>query len=259
MKDFRHGQGFEDSEPGSFQTVCQREWCASCKKDDRNHIPTIIRLHLLTFATCSPNLFPTWTPRQEEIRMAQIFVSHSAKHTKALDFLNKAFATTKVTAKYEEIEAIVTGKRTSQQIKADIQFSNAFFVVLGPHVEQIPHTRDWVGSESGQASGANKDVWVLEALEDSPKLTVLIPQLRHYVLFDYTERWLIYLRQRVASYDDSHVVPAMAVGAGVGGAIGEGVGAVIGGGIALFLALNAQQRPVGFPMSCPTCRAVYSV
>lgn len=192
--------------------------------------------------------------------MAQIFVSHSAKDTKAQDFLFKAFATTKVTAKYEEIEAMVTGKRTSQQIKLDIQFSNAVFVVLGPHVEQIPHTRDWVGSESGTASGANKDVWVFEAVEDSPKLTIVIPHLRHYVLFDYTDSWLIYLRQIIASYDDSHVFPAVAAGAGVVGALSESVGgALVGGGIALLLALTAQQRPAGLPITCFTCRAVYSV
>lgn len=192
--------------------------------------------------------------------MAQIFISHSAKHQKAVDFFNKAFATTNVTAKYEEIEALVSGKRTAQQIKNDIHFSNAVFVILGEQVEKLPHTRDWVGSESGIASGANKDLWVFEALEDTAKMTVVIPQLRHYVLFDYTDFWLIYLRKVVASYDDSHVVKAMAAGAGLGGAISESVGgAVIGSGIALLMALNAQPRPAGSPISCPGCRSVYSV
>ena len=192
--------------------------------------------------------------------MAQIFVSHSARHTKALEFFNKAFATANVTAKYEEIEAMVTGKRTAQQIKDDIRLSNAVFVILGEHVEKLPHTRDWVGSESGIASGANKDLWVFEALEDVPKITVVIPQLRHYVLFDYQDPWLIYLKKIIDSYDDSNVLKAIAAGAGFGGAISELLGgAVIGSGIALLMALNAQPRPVGFPINCPVCRSVYNV
>lgn len=192
--------------------------------------------------------------------MAQIFISHSARHTKALDFFNRAFATTNVTAKHEEIEAMVTGKRTNQQIRQDIGFSNAVFVILGEHVEKLPHTRDWVGSESGIASGANKDLWVFEAVEDFAKITVVIPQLRHYVLFDYTDAWLIYLRKIINSYDDSNVLKAMVAGAGMGGAISESVGgAVVGGGIALLMALNAQPRPAGFPINCPICRSVYNV
>ena len=193
--------------------------------------------------------------------MAQIFVSHSAKDAKPLDFLNRAFATTNVQAKHEEIEAMITGKRTSQQVKLDIQLSNAIFVVMGLNVEQLKHTRDWVVNESGFASGLNKDVWVLEAVEDTPKLSVVIPNVRHYVRFDYTDFWLIYLRQIVGSYDDSHVVKAMAAGAGIGGAISESVaGAAIGSGIGYLLALNATQpRPAGFPITCPICRSVYSV
>jgi len=193
--------------------------------------------------------------------LAQIFISHSARDTKALDFLNRAFATTNVQAKHEEIEALISGKRTSHQIALDIQFSNAIFVVLGPHVEELRHTRDWVVWESGAASGTNKDIWVLEAVEDAPRISIVIPRLRHYVQFDYNDSWLIYLRQIIASYDDSHVVKAMAAGAGLGGAISESMGgALVGGGIGLLLALNnAQTRLAGFPIMCPNCQSFYSV
>ena len=101
--------------------------------------------------------------------MAQIFISHSAKDTKPLQFLNQAFATTNVEAKYEEIEAIVSGKRTSQQIKADIAGSRAIMVVLGPNAEKLRHTRDWIVWESGTATGVGKDIWVLEALCNEPR------------------------------------------------------------------------------------------
>jgi hypothetical protein len=182
--------------------------------------------------------------------VAQIFVSHSAKDTKQLAFLNRAFATTNVQAKHEEMEAMVTGKRTSQQIAFDIQASNAIFVILGPHVEQLKHTRDWVVWESGNAAAKNKDVWVLEAFEDSQHLSVVIPHVRHYVCFHYDDPWLVYLRQIVTSYDDSHVLPAGLAGAGVGAVLGGeagGVGAIIGGLAGLILASNARAKPLDLP------------
>jgi len=194
--------------------------------------------------------------------MAQIFVSHSRNDTKPLDFLNKAFASSNVQAKYEEIEAIVQGNRTAPQVAADIAASNALMVVLGPHVEMLKHTRDWVAWESGRS---NRDVWVLESLEDSPKLSVVIPLLRHYVCFEYTDPWLAYLRSIVNSYDDSHILKATVAGAGIGGigaALAEtspGLGALIVGGVALFLAANAQTRPSGLPLCCPQCRSFYNV
>ena len=195
--------------------------------------------------------------------MAQIFVSHSSKDTKQLDFLSKAFATTNVQAKYEKVEAIVHGRRNAAQIAADIMASNAIMVLLGPNVEALKHTRDWVVWESGTARGTNKDIWVLEALEDSPRLSVVVPHLRHYVCFQYTDHWLAYLRTIVASYDDSHVLKTALVGAGIGAALSEasrGMGALIGSGVGLLLAANtAQTRPAGLPTMCPQCRSSYSV
>lgn len=93
--------------------------------------------------------------------MAQIFVSHSSKDTKQIEFISRAFASTKVQAKFEEIEAITQGRRTAAQIDADVQSSNAIMVVLGTNVQALEHTRDWVVWESGRA-GQNKNVWVLE-------------------------------------------------------------------------------------------------
>lgn len=193
--------------------------------------------------------------------MAQIVVSHSAKETKPLEFLNKAFASSNVQAKYEEIEAIVSGRRTAAQIKADIAISNAIFVILGPNAEALKHTRDWIVWESGNAAAANKDVWVLEAFEDCPKLSMVIPHLRHYVAFHYNDQWLNYLRQMISSYDDSHVLPAGVAGGFIGTAIGGEPGAIIGGilGIAFGRNLAAQARPAGVSITCLGCRSVYSV
>jgi hypothetical protein len=142
----------------------------------------------------------------------------------------------------KNIEAIVSGRRTAQQIKTDINASHAIMVVLGPQAEALKHTRDWVVWESGNASAVGKDIWVLEAFEDSQKLSVVIPHLRHYVAFHYTDSWLIYLRQIIASCDDSQAIKTIAATTGLGALIGEGPGALIGGGIGLLLAAGAQPK-----------------
>jgi hypothetical protein len=193
--------------------------------------------------------------------VAQIFISHSAKDSKPVEFLNRAFASSNVQAKYEEIEAIISGRRTEAQIRADVAQSNAVMIVLGRNAETLKHTRDWINWESGNAAALNKDIWVLEAFEDSPHLSVVIPCLRHYVSFHYTDLWLAHLREIVVSYDDSHVAKAALVGAGLGGAIGEGFGALVGGIAGLLLA-NVQSKPPssqGFPLTCLGCRSTYNV
>jgi len=171
--------------------------------------------------------------------MAQIFISHSSKDTRIVDFINRTFASTKVEAKYEEIEAILDGRKTAQQIAADIGRSNAVFILLGENVESLHHTQQWVLWESGVASAANKDLWVFEAREDHGKLSVLIPHLHHHVCFEYSEPWLAYLRAVVSSYDDSHVMPAISAGIATGVATENPVAGILAGGIvALLLAGN---------------------
>lgn len=198
--------------------------------------------------------------------MAQIFVSHSSQDRELVDVLARAFAATKVRAIYEEFEAITQGPATAQRITQHIAQANAVFVVIGRSVEARKHTRDWVAFESGVAAGAalqaNKDVWVLESIADIDALSVVIPRLRHYVSFDHKdERWQAYLTQVINSYDDSHVLTAMAAGglAGVAAAR-KPEGAVLGIGAGLMLAvMAAQTRPTGASFRCLQCTSVYNV
>jgi ribosomal protein S27E len=196
--------------------------------------------------------------------MAQIFVSHSSRDRKQLDFISRAFATTNVQAKYEEIEEIVSGRRNANQIRADILASNAIMIVLGSNAESLKHTRDWIAWEAGVGAGGgtdgtNKDIWVLEAFEDYGRVSVVIPHVRYYASYQYTDPWLGLLRTIIASYDDSHVLKAMAAGAGLGGLMGQGAGAVVGGLTAMILAANSKSRPAGTQIICPNCRSVYTV
>jgi len=195
--------------------------------------------------------------------MAQIFVSHSSKDRKQLDFISRAFATTNVQAKYEEIEEIASGRRNANQIRADIMASNAIMVVLGSNAESLKHTRDWIVWESGvgagsNSNGTNKDIWVLEAFEDCGKPSIVIPHVRYYVSYQYTDIWVGILRSIIASYDDSHVLKAAVAGAGVGAAVGNVPGALIGGLGMAILASRSQPRPAGLQVICPNCRSVYT-
>jgi hypothetical protein len=193
--------------------------------------------------------------------MAQIFISHSAKDYKIKNFINQAFASTKVEAKYEEIEALLEGRRTAPQISADIDRSNAVFVLLGENVERLRHTQNWVTWESGVSSHANKDIWAFEAFEDRAKLSVIIPYLNHQVCFEYTDFWLAYARTVVLSYDDSHVLPAFSAGVAAAIATENPVAGLVAGGIfALLLCGNKKGPPPGLmAILCSNCKSVYRV
>ena len=192
--------------------------------------------------------------------MAQVFISHSKKDTSLKNFINQAFATTKVEAKYEEIDAILQGSRTAAQIAADIGRSNAVFVLLGEHIEQLKHTQNWVTWEAGVAAAASKEIWVFEAFEDHAKLTVVIPHLHHHVSFRYSDPWMAYIRAIVSAYDDSHVLPAIGAGIAGGVAAENPVAGLFIGGIAwLLLAGNRRPPTQGIPIKCQSCNSVYRV
>jgi TIR domain len=197
--------------------------------------------------------------------MAQIFVSHSAKDRELVDFLSRAFAATQVKGVFEEFEALLKGPANAPRIAQDIQQSNAVFMLLGRHVEELKHTRDWVGHEGGIATAAalqgNKDIWVLESIAESDSLSVVIPYLRHYVCFDPADpTWQGYLTQVIASYDDSHVLKAIGAGAATGAAVRKAEGALVGGVLGLvFAAMTSPTRPPGLPIRCPQCTSVYNV
>ena len=149
--------------------------------------------------------------------MAQIFVSHSSKDKDLVEFLSKAFASTQVKGIFEEFESICSGPADAQRIAGNIRQSAAVFVLMGPHLEKREHTRDWVAWESGLAAAAaletNKDVWVLDPIIEDWSSSMVVPHLRHYVRFlPHDDHWQVYLSQVIASYDDSHILTAVAVG-----------------------------------------------
>lgn len=200
--------------------------------------------------------------------MAQIFVSHSKRDKDLVDFFSNAFATTKVKAIFEEFEKILTGERTSHSVVQDIENSKALFVVLSQNVHNIPHTRDWVVWETGVAK--NKDIWVFEPYSQLGGIAIVIPYLRHYVIFGSTKHWLGYIRRIIESYDDSHTLLTVLLtgltGAEIGAALSEKDktgGAIVGGigGTIAGLAISdrSKKRPMGLNIVCVNCRSSYNI
>lgn len=192
--------------------------------------------------------------------MAQIFISHSSKDTDLRSFFSNAFVGTKVIAIYEELEKIITNKITSKKIMGDIENSKAIFVILSENVQDLPHTRDWVVWETGIAK--NKDIWIFEPHSQFWKIKIVTPYLRHYVLFDTSDSFYIYLRKIIESYDDSHVLPTVLVTGGIGAALAEEDkvgGATLGALAGLMIADKSKDRPNGIEIVCSNCFSTYNI
>jgi len=193
--------------------------------------------------------------------MAQIFVSHSQKDKDLVSFFSSAFAGTNVRAIFEEFEKIIKDKDkvTSKHIIKDIESSKAVFVILSQNVQDIPHTRDWVIWETGVAK--NRDIWVFEPYSQFGKISIVIPYLRHYVIFNTSDDWLRYIRRIIESYDDSHVLPTLLATGGIGAALVEDKmgGAVLGALAGLAISDKSKERPTGVGVICSNCLSSYNI
>lgn len=191
--------------------------------------------------------------------MAQIFISHSSRDRELVSLFERAASTTNVRLVLEELESLKWGPANQTRIANNISQSNAVFVLLGANVNDLPHTRDWVAWEAGQASAKNKDIWVFEPAEDRGRVAVVIPQLRHYVVSVGSDLFVRYLMGIVESYDDSGIPAAALIFGGLGAAVGGGPGAALGAYGGYQIADKSGIRPTGLPLSCPKCRSTYSV
>lgn len=195
--------------------------------------------------------------RKAEKLMAKMFVSHSRHDRDLVDYFARVAAGTQVQLIFEELEAMIAGPADASRIQADIESSNAVFVLVTPQLAGIAHSRDWVAWETGVA--ARRDVWVLEERGDLGRVEIVTPALKHCVRFDPSDAWFAYFRSVVVPYDDSQVLPLVAAGSALGGALREGESAVVGAGLGLLVATLANQRPTGVPIACGKCTARYSV
>jgi hypothetical protein len=200
--------------------------------------------------------------------MAQIFISHSQQDEEFKNLFLKAFSGTQVKSIFEEFERIMKGKITRDAVARDVENSRALFVILSQNVEKLRHTRDWIAFEAGAAK--NKDVWVFEPYSQSGQISMVVPSVRDYVVFDINDAWIGYIRRIIESYDDSQTLPTVLVTGGLGALIvaalserDKGAGAVLGGigGAIIGAAVSdkSSSRPVGLRIECVSCSSVYGV
>lgn len=211
--------------------------------------------------------------------MGQIFITHSKRDLIIRNFFANLFGTTRVKGIFKEIEGFRTPD-TSGEIEWDIQSSSALFVLLGPQMNELHHTRDWCVWESGKG----KEIWVFEPYEYLTHIDVVIPHLDHYVPYNLQVQFQGLIRRIIESYDDEDVLPtALGMGAGcafIGGGlgfliellfnkeghipiagplIGASVGGVLGGmGGGSFVA-PIKNRPIGLRIECPSCHQRYII
>jgi hypothetical protein len=84
------------------------------------------------------------------------------------------------------------------------------FLLLGPNVENLAHTKVWIGSETGVAQQAQKEIWVFEPLQQP--CDVPVPFITNYVPYAQTDQAFQYIRAIVNSYDDSAALEALVRG-----------------------------------------------
>jgi len=199
--------------------------------------------------------------------MAQIFVSHSKEDEKIVKFFGTIFGSTQVKAIYKEFEGF-KDPEAWVDIQRDISRSNAIFILLSENVQSIRHTRDWVVWESALASPMRKDIWLFEPFEVVGSIDVIIPHVDHYFVYEQKNEYQTYIKKIVESYDDSQVLPATLIGAGIGAIcetlITKGkrppiLGTIVGGIGGTLLADPSKKRPKGIPVKCSSCNALYNV
>ncbi len=194
--------------------------------------------------------------------MAQIFVSHSKTDKEIIHFFLEAFAGTKVKPHLEELEAELPTGVNAEKIKNDIDTSHAIFVLLSKNVESLKHTRDWINWECGVAR--NKPIWVFEPADSLRSIGVIVPSFNHHAVFEMSEEWRKYLRDIIDSFDDSHVLPTLALTAGAGALLNEdnpGAGAMVCAGIGLagLIIRGWTRRSFGVDVQCCKCHSNYKV
>ena len=186
--------------------------------------------------------------------MAQIFVSHSKEDKDIRLFFGDIFGKTRVEDRFIEYEKYQPP--AWNYIQQEIAKSVALFVLLGQNVQRLAHTQVWIGSETG-AVPSGKEVWVFEHLQQI--CDVPIPNVHHYMLYNYDMAFHDYIRAIVQSYDDSPTLPSALGGGAIGAAIGGPPGAIIGALVLASITSPSRNRPGGEIIRCPNlnCQHVF--
>jgi len=134
-------------------------------------------------------------------RPPQIFVSHSRRDTKILEFFDKAFARTGVISKCMEFEDMQPPQWN--EINKQVRDSVATFLLLGPSVKNSDHTQNWIAFEVGLSCAYDTRVWVFEKLDS--KINFPIPYVTDYMQYHLDERISFdYIRGIIEGYREDY-------------------------------------------------------
>jgi len=101
---------------------------------------------------------------------------------------------------------------------------------------------------------------VFERLCENGRISVITPQLRHYVVYEPNDNYLGYVRKIIESYDDSHVLPTVLAGVGLAAlTFATGGAALLGGAAGLVLSDRTAGRPMPPQRQCARCTSAYHV
>jgi hypothetical protein len=199
--------------------------------------------------------------------VAQIFISHSQADKDIKAFFERAFAITKVRGVFVEYESYEPP--AGPYIQGQINDSRAMFLLLGPNVERLAHTKIWIGTETGLAQQAQKEIWVFEPFQQQCDVPVAF--VTHYLPYLQTDQAFQYIVAIIKSYDDSSSLEALvrggALGAFGGAALAEDtkktegtvLGAIAGAVFESWRSDPSRSRPMGTPITCGhlNCRNTY--
>lgn len=141
------------------------------------------------------------------IKMPEIFISHMAKDIDYRHYFLEICNLAKTRPIFEELEQIIQGKIFWWNILDDIDRAKAVFVILSQNIqkEEQKHTRDWIVWETGVAAAKKKDVWVLEPYREFGKISIVIPYLTHYMLFEISDEYTKYIKNIIESYSNPSI------------------------------------------------------
>jgi len=131
--------------------------------------------------------------------MAEIFVSHSQRDEDVRRFFANVFAGEYVAGTFVEFEKYQAPPW--QYIEKTVNAARVVFVLLGPHVQELSYTRDWITWETGVASQAARDIWVFEPFNQW--CNIAISHVSHYVVYQQIPDATTYIKLIVKSYDDT--------------------------------------------------------
>jgi len=193
--------------------------------------------------------------------MVNVFISHSRKDKELIRAIDDIFRSVDVTPLFMEFTP--ESKPPYKKIEENVTKSNAVFLFLTENVISSEYTKNWISFEGGLAKKANKELFVVEDVNN--RIHFPVSYVTDYILYEPTEigdwRTIQKILQNIKQIIENN---KLIVGLTIGGAILGGLdtkkidGAFVGGFAGLILGgiLTSLDRAAGadsIKVKCPQC------